>query len=127
MNTITLYLCSLSLFLLPLTATGVVETATIEASKALIDHATVQSDRWLFLASLLVGFFCFIWLVKYFTCQLKTANEKAEKAYQEFYSHLIAANKELVSVLNEHGAALRNYTSAIESNTAIIKRILKDE
>jgi type VI protein secretion system component VasK len=100
---------------------------TYSAVTEITNYAALQSDRWLFIASLVLGLLCFAWLVRYFTVQLKESSQKVEKAYEAIYHHLETSNKEILSILSEHAVALKHYTSAIESNTKVLDKILSNK
>jgi len=81
-----------------------------------ITYATSQSDRWLFVALLVIGLFCITFLFRWFTGRLERVESKMESQNKEFVSHLQTANKEMLEVLN-----IANQT--INKNTAIMERI----
>jgi len=79
---------------------GLIETTNIVAA---------QSDRWLFVAMLILGILAMGWMVKYFTSQLSAARIDIDAARKEFTAYLQAANAEM--------------TKALARNTEIIERM----
>ena len=83
----------------------------------LIDHASMQSDRWLFIGSLLVlGFFAMC-VMKYFVRQHERLIEdhaKARETYQSSLQLMVEethkSNRELASIISRNSDALDNCT-----------------
>jgi hypothetical protein len=65
-----------------------------------ITLAATQSDRWMFVALLIIGMFAVSTLFKYFTGRLDKMEKKMEMVQNEFNTHLKTANKEMLEVLN---------------------------
>jgi hypothetical protein len=84
---------------------------TMTELKTLVDTASTQSDRWLFIALLAIGM-CAIWMfAKYFIAELKTRDVK----YDEL-------NK---FVRDDLSQLVNKCTSALEANTQVIERLSK--
>jgi len=81
-----------------------------------ITYAAAQSDRWLFVALLVIGVFCITFLFRWFTRRLEKVETKMDEQNKEFVFHLQTANKEMLEVLN-----IANQT--INRNTIIMERI----
>jgi type VI protein secretion system component VasK len=81
-----------------------------------ITYAAAQSDRWLFVALLVIGVFCITFLFRWFTKRLEKVEAKMDEQNKEFVFHLQTANKEMLEVLN-----IANQT--INRNTIIMERI----
>lgn len=81
-----------------------------------INHASMQSDRWLFVALLVIGVFCITFLFRWFTQRLEKVENKMEEQNEEFVRHLQTANKEMLEVLN-----IANQT--INRNIIVMERI----
>lgn len=82
------------------------------------NYAASQSDRWLFVALLVIGFLCIGVLFKYFTNRLDHLQGRMDSQTTEFMSHLKTANKEMLEVI-----AIANAT--IAKNSFLIERIDK--
>lgn len=77
--------------------------------KSVIDTASQQSDRWLFVALLVIGMLAIYMLAKYFTGQI---------------SSLAAKHDELNKfVRDEHSQLVAKCTSALEENTKALEHI----
>jgi hypothetical protein len=97
------------------------ETAIIETA----NYASHQSDRWLFVALLVLCILACGWMVKYFTGQIKEANTRAEKAFGDFNLHLQTANLKLTEVVANHSESLARYSEALDANTKVIADVIK--
>lgn len=78
--------------------------------------AAAQSDRWLFIAMLIITILCVGVLFRYFTNRIDMLGTKIDVQTSEFIGHLKAANQEMLGVL-----ALAN--SAIDRNTQLFERL----
>lgn len=81
-----------------------------------ISFAANQSDRWMFVALLVIGIIATIVLFKFFTNRLERVEKKMDQVQCEFNAHLRSANKEMLEVLS-----LSNQT--IGRNMTILDRI----
>jgi hypothetical protein len=86
---------------------AVIETATVAAS---------QSDRWLFVALIVIGLFSAFWLFKYFTGRIDILQKRMDDQSIEFINHLKIANKDMLEVI---GTAHKT----ISLNTALMERV----
>ena len=77
--------------------------------KTLVDHASTQSDRWLFIALMLIGIGAIWLLVKYFTQQIAILASKHDEL-----------NK---FVRDEHSHLVTRCTDALNANTRVIERM----
>jgi len=82
------------------------------------NYAASQSDRWLFVALLVIGFLCIGVLFKYFTNRLDHLQGRMDLQTSEFMVHLKTANKEMLEVIS-----IANAT--IAKNSFLIERIDK--
>jgi GTP1/Obg family GTP-binding protein len=82
----------------------------------LINHAANQSDKWMFVALLVIGIIAVVVLFKYFTSRMDRVEKKMDSVQSEFNQHLKTANKEMLEVLS-----LSNQT--IGRNMTILDRI----
>lgn len=82
------------------------------------NYAASQSDRWLFVALLVIGLLCIGVLFKYFTNRLDHLQGRMDTQTTEFLQHLKTANKEMLDVI-----AMANAT--IAKNSILIERIDK--
>jgi hypothetical protein len=80
------------------------------------NFAAQQSDRWLFVALLVIGLMCIGVLFRYFTARLDSLQARMDTQTAEFLSHLKSANKEMLDVI-----ALANAT--ISKNSTLLERI----
>lgn len=81
-----------------------------------ISFAANQSDRWMFVALLIIGILAVIVLFRFFTSRLERVEKKMDQVQSEFNTHLKTANKEMLEVLS-----LSNQT--IGRNMTILDRI----
>ena len=82
------------------------------------NYAASQSDRWLFVALLVIGLLCIGVLFKYFTNRLDHLQGRMDTQTNEFMLHLKTANKEMLDVI-----AMANAT--IAKNSLFLERIDK--
>ena len=80
------------------------------------NFAAQQSDRWLFVALLVIGLLCIGVLFRYFTARLDSLQSRMDIQTAEFLSHLKSANKEMLDVI-----AMAN--STISKNSTLLERI----
>ena len=81
-----------------------------------INFAASQSDRWMFVALLVIGITAVVVLFRYFTARIDRVEKKMDAVQSEFNQHLKTANKEMLEVLS-----LSNQT--IGRNMTILDRI----
>jgi len=81
-----------------------------------ISFAANQSDRWMFVALLIIGILAVIVLFRFFTARLERVEKKMEQVQSDFNCHLRTANKEMMEVLS-----LSN--QAIGKNMSLLDRI----
>ena len=81
-----------------------------------INHASEQSDRWMFIALLVVVLVACAIVFKYLTLRLERVEKKMDQVQVEFNMHLKTANKDMLDVLS-----LSNNT--IGRNMTILDRI----
>jgi len=87
--------------------TEVIETA---------NYVSQQTDRWLFVALLVIGLTAIGILFKYFTGRLDGLQSRIDTQTNDFVSHLKTANKEMLDVI-----ALANAT--ITKNSTLLERL----
>ena len=87
--------------------TEVIETA---------NYVSLQSDRWMFVALLVIGLTAIGVLFKYFTGRLDGLQTRIDAQTNDFVSHLKTANKEMLEVI-----ALANAT--ISKNSTLLERL----
>jgi type VI protein secretion system component VasK len=63
------------------------------------NHASAQSDRWLFVALLVIGLFAIWILFRYFTARIDGLQERMDKQNEDFVTHLKTANAEMLTVI----------------------------
>lgn len=82
------------------------------ATDELIDaanYAAVQSDRWLFVALLIVFFVAIAWIVKYFTDEIQRLRIRVDEVQTAFNNYLVTTNKELTELLRRVEGQLAEY------------------
>jgi hypothetical protein len=82
------------------------------------NYVAQQSDRWMFVALLVIGIGCIWILFKYFTSRLDTLQSRMDTQTSEFLSHLKTANKEMLEVISMANAT-------IAKNSILLERIDK--
>lgn len=87
--------------------TEVIETA---------NYVSQQTDRWLFVALLVIGLTAIGVLFKYFTGRLDSLQTRIDAQTNDFVGHLKTANKEMLDVI-----ALANAT--ISKNSTLLERL----
>jgi type II secretory pathway pseudopilin PulG len=76
-----------------------------------ITYAANQSDRWIFVALLVVGILAAIVVFRYLTSRLDRVEKKMDQVQGEFNTHLRTANKEMLEVLSVSNQTIgRNMT-----------------
>ena len=91
-------------------------TPTMTELKTLVDHASAQSDRWLFIALLIIGIIVVWGLFKYFTAQIAEGRGAQDKLGLK----LDELNK---FVRDEHSQLVGKCTDALNANTRVIERL----
>jgi type VI protein secretion system component VasK len=71
-----------------------------------INYAASQSDRWLFVALIVIGLFAIWILFRYFTGRIDRLQERMDFQTEEFVSHLKQANAEMLAVLSSAKAVI---------------------
>jgi hypothetical protein len=87
--------------------------------QAIIDvahTASTQSDRWLFVALIVIGLFSAFWLFKYFTGRIDVLQKRMDDQSVEFINHLKIANKDMLEVIS-------TAHKTISLNTAMMERV----
>jgi predicted Holliday junction resolvase-like endonuclease len=93
----------------------------MDAQAAVIEtanYAAMQSDRWLFVALLVIGLLAIGVLFKFFTGKLDSLQERMDKQNEDFISHLRTSNKEMLEVISLAQAT-------ISKNSILMERIEK--
>jgi len=75
-----------------------------------------QSDRWMFVALLIIGIMCIGVLFRYFTGRLDHLQSRMDAQTNEFLSHLKTANKEMLDIIS-----MAN--STISKNSVLLERL----
>lgn len=65
----------------------------------LINHAAAQTDRWMFIALLVIGIAAISVLFKYFTGRLDSLQSRMDKQTEDFVAHLKTANTEMLEII----------------------------
>jgi hypothetical protein len=64
-----------------------------------IDYASLQSDRWLFVALLIIGMSAVWFLFRYFTGRIDRLQARMDEQTEDFVAHLKKANAEMLEVI----------------------------
>jgi hypothetical protein len=66
----------------------------------LTTHAAHQSDRWMFVALLVIGLISIGILFKYFTGRLDCLQSRMDRQTEDFVQHLKVANTEMLEIIH---------------------------
>jgi len=80
------------------------------------NYVAHQSDRWMFVALMVIGLMCIGVLFRYFTGRLDGLQGRMDAQTNEFLVHLKTANKEMLDVI-----AMANAT--INKNSLLLERL----
>jgi hypothetical protein len=83
----------------------------------LTNYASGQSDRWLFVALLVIGLAAIGVLFRYFTGRLDSLQTRMDSQTAEFVSHLKTANQEMLSVIASAKSVIERVERKLEKNT----------
>jgi hypothetical protein len=78
------------------------------------NFAAGQSDRWLFVALLIIGLTAIGILFRYFTARLDTLQDRMDAQTTEFVSHLKTANQEMLGVIASAKAVIERVERKLE-------------
>jgi hypothetical protein len=78
--------------------------------------AAAQSDKWLFVALIIVGLVSAVTLFKYFTGRIDQLQKRMDEQSADFVNHLKMANKEMLEVIS-------TAHKTISVNTAMMERV----
>jgi hypothetical protein len=81
---------------------------------ALTTHASGQSDRWLFVALLIIGLAAIGVLFRYFTGRLDSLQDRMDTQTAEFVAHLKTANAEMLGVIASAKAVIERVERKLE-------------
>jgi hypothetical protein len=79
------------------------------------NFAAGQSDRWLFVALLIIGITAIGILFRYFTARLDTLQDRMDKQNADFVSHLTTANREMLDVISSAKVVIERVERKLES------------
>jgi hypothetical protein len=82
------------------------------------NYAAAQSDRWLFVALLVIGLLAIGVLFKFFTGKIESLQQRMDRQNEDFINHLRTSNKEMLEVI---GLA----QATISKNSILMERIEK--
>jgi hypothetical protein len=81
-----------------------------------INHAAGQSDRWLFVALIVIGLLSVFSLFRYFTSRLDKLKTQMDDQTDAFVKHLQTANREMLTLISSS-------QDAINRNSQIMERV----
>lgn len=91
------------------------------AATELINHASVQSDRWLFVALLVVMGIALVWIFKFFIAQ-NAADRAEHKADREAWEVRRTEHERTLKGLVEDGhKTVRELTLVLQTNTTTLR------
>ena len=79
------------------------------------NFAAGQSDRWLFVALLIIGITAIGILFRYFTARLDTLQDRMDKQNADFVAHLTTANREMLEVISSAKVVIERVERKLES------------
>lgn len=79
------------------------------------NFAAGQSDRWLFVALLVIGLAAIGVLFRYFTARLDMLQDRMDGQTAEFVAHLKTANQEMLGVIASAKAVIERVERKLES------------
>lgn len=79
------------------------------------NFAAGQSDRWLFVALLIIGLAAIGVLFRYFTGRLDSLQDRMDTQTAEFVSHLKTANQEMLAVIASAKAVIERVERKLEA------------
>jgi len=79
------------------------------------NFAAGQSDRWLFVALLVIGLAAIGVLFRYFTGRLDSLQDRMDSQTAEFVTHLKTANQEMLSVIASAKSVIERVERKLES------------
>ena len=79
------------------------------------NFAAGQSDRWLFVALLIIGITAIGILFRYFTARLDTLQDRMDKQNADFVAHLTTANREMLDVISSAKTVIERVERKLES------------
>lgn len=91
----------------------------LEVAKSVADHASIQSDRWLFISLLVIVFLSLAWLTKWFISRLDETNKATQAAHAALTEHLKTAGIEQTKVIVECRVAMHRMNEIGEEWLAI--------
>jgi hypothetical protein len=86
----------------------------VEIAKTVADHASMQSDRWLFIALLVIVFLALAAMARWFMLQLDRANASTHAVQAAFTDHLKGAGVEQAKVITECTQAIHRMNELAE-------------
>jgi hypothetical protein len=78
------------------------------------NFAAGQSDRWLFVALLIIGITAIGILFRYFTARLDTLQDRMDKQNADFVAHLTTANREMLDVISSAKVVIERVERKLE-------------
>ena len=80
-----------------------------------INYAAGQSDRWMFIALLVIGISAIGILFRYFTARLDTLQDRMDKQNADFVVHLTTANREMLEVISSAKVVIERVERKLEA------------
>lgn len=89
---------------------------TPEAAAQTVNYVAQQSDRWLFIALLLVGFFAIAFMTRWFMFQLDKANAATRMANEQLSEHLKSTTLEVMKVITEVRVSMQRMNELVDDH-----------
>lgn len=97
--------------------------AQIDQVKEIADYAALQSDRWLFLAMLVVFLVAMYFTIRWGMAQLAARDGRIDALSKEFNTHLMTSVKELSAVISHNTDVIRGNTEMSQRKMNILERV----
>ncbi len=81
-----------------------------------VNLASTQSDRWMFVALLVIGLAAVTALFKFFTARLESIQHRMDDQTREFVDHLKSSNREMLTLI-------ASSQEVINRNSQIMERV----
>ena len=79
-----------------------------------ISYAANQSDRWMFIALLVIGVTAISILFKYFTGRIDALQDRMDSQTAEFVMHLKTANTEMLEIISSAKEVIQRVERKLE-------------
>jgi hypothetical protein len=88
------------------------------------DYASGQSDRWMFVVTLIIFLTAGAWMVRYFTAQVKEARAEYKILADKFTEHLMTAHTEMSVALKDNATVTARTNQLLGEVESTLREIL---